>query len=271
PGEPAGRPPTAVERRGVAHDRAGDPPDPERVEPRGERGEPRGGEPGITGADQPEVAPESAAADACVRGGHGREPVTRSEHVERRHRGEDLLVRRQDAGSSSTMEVDDPSTDPDRHGDVPPRHDAIDRAGPRRIREQDPRSWRRRARGSRGRGGRRSEGGSGGRDEGRMPGRRRVRHGRAGNEHQGGAAPPRRDTTHSGSRGYASLMIAAEWFFIVFRILHIGAGTVWVGSVFFLVVFVQPSAAAIAPAGAPFMSELLVARRLVARILIIAG
>ncbi len=66
-------------------------------------------------------------------------------------------------------------------------------------------------------------------------------------------------------------MIAAEWFFIVFRILHIGAGIVWVGSVFFLVAFVQPSAAAIAPAGAPFMSELLGARRLVDRILIMAS
>jgi uncharacterized membrane protein len=66
-------------------------------------------------------------------------------------------------------------------------------------------------------------------------------------------------------------MIAAEWFFIVFRIVHIGAGTAWVGSVFFLVVFVQPSAAAIGPAGAPFMSELLGARRLVDRILIIAS
>jgi len=66
-------------------------------------------------------------------------------------------------------------------------------------------------------------------------------------------------------------MIAAEWFFIVFRIVHICAGIVWVGSVFFLVVFVQPTAAAIAPAGAPFMSELLGARRLVDRILVIAS
>ena len=66
-------------------------------------------------------------------------------------------------------------------------------------------------------------------------------------------------------------MIAAEWFFIVFRILHIGAGIVWVGSVFFLVAFVQPIAATIAPAGAPFMAELLGARRLVDRILVIAS
>ena len=66
-------------------------------------------------------------------------------------------------------------------------------------------------------------------------------------------------------------MVAAAWFFIVFRIVHIGAGIVWVGSVFFLVVFVQPTVAAIAPAGAPFMSELLGARRLVDRILVIAS
>src|SRR5207247_8524995 len=66
-------------------------------------------------------------------------------------------------------------------------------------------------------------------------------------------------------------MIAAQWFFIVFRILHIGAGVVWAGSVFFLVMFVQPSAAAIAPAGAPLMAELLGAQRLVDRILIIAS
>ena len=66
-------------------------------------------------------------------------------------------------------------------------------------------------------------------------------------------------------------MIAAEWFFILFRILHIGAGIVWVGSVFFLVAFVQPIAATIAPAGAPFMAELLGARRLVDRILVIAS
>jgi hypothetical protein len=65
-------------------------------------------------------------------------------------------------------------------------------------------------------------------------------------------------------------MIAAEWFYIVFRVFHIGAGVAWAGSVYFLVVFVQPSAAAIAPAGAPFMAELLGARRLVDRILALA-
>jgi uncharacterized membrane protein len=66
-------------------------------------------------------------------------------------------------------------------------------------------------------------------------------------------------------------VLAAEWFFIVFRILHIGAGVAWAGSVFFLVMFVQPSAAAIGPAGAPFMAELLGTRRLVDRILVIGS
>jgi uncharacterized membrane protein len=66
-------------------------------------------------------------------------------------------------------------------------------------------------------------------------------------------------------------MIGAEWFYIVFRIFHIGAGIAWVGSVYFLVAFVQPASAAIGPAAAPFMTQLLGARRLVDRILGLAG
>ena len=58
-------------------------------------------------------------------------------------------------------------------------------------------------------------------------------------------------------------MLASDAFMVVFRIVHILAGVAWVGSVFLLVVFVQPSAAAIAPASAPFMNELLGRRRLV--------
>src|SRR5262245_12418816 len=65
-------------------------------------------------------------------------------------------------------------------------------------------------------------------------------------------------------------MIGADWFYIVFRIFHIGAGIAWVGSVYFLVVFVQPTSAAIGPAAAPFMTELLGARKLVDRILVLA-
>jgi uncharacterized membrane protein len=65
-------------------------------------------------------------------------------------------------------------------------------------------------------------------------------------------------------------MIGAEWFYIVFRIFHIGAGVAWVGSVYFLVVFVQPTSASIGPAAGPFMTELLGERRLVDRILVLA-
>ena len=54
---------------------------------------------------------------------------------------------------------------------------------------------------------------------------------------------------------------------VVFRILHILAGVAWVGSVFFLVVYVQPTASAIGPAAAPFMGELLAKRHLVDRII----
>ncbi len=58
-------------------------------------------------------------------------------------------------------------------------------------------------------------------------------------------------------------MLAAAPYMIVFRIVHILAGIFWAGSVYMLVAFVQPSVAAIAPAGAPFMAELLGKRRLV--------
>ncbi len=63
------------------------------------------------------------------------------------------------------------------------------------------------------------------------------------------------------------MIASADWFMVVFRIVHILFGVAWVGSVFFLVMFVQPSAASIAPAGAPFMNELLGRRRLVDRII----
>jgi uncharacterized membrane protein len=62
-------------------------------------------------------------------------------------------------------------------------------------------------------------------------------------------------------------MLATDWFMVLFRILHIVAGAFWVGSIFLLVVYLQPGAAAIAPAGAPLMTELLGKRRLVDRII----
>ncbi len=63
------------------------------------------------------------------------------------------------------------------------------------------------------------------------------------------------------------MTLAIAPYMVVFRIVHILAGVLWVGSVFLLVVYVQPSVAAIAPAGAPFMAELLGKRRLVDRII----
>jgi hypothetical protein len=63
------------------------------------------------------------------------------------------------------------------------------------------------------------------------------------------------------------MLASADWTMVVLRLLHIVAGAFWVGSVFLFVLFIQPSAAAIAPAGAPFMAELLGKRRLVDRII----
>lgn len=58
-------------------------------------------------------------------------------------------------------------------------------------------------------------------------------------------------------------MIAVSAYMVAFRIVHILAGVAWVGSVFLFVVYLQPSAAAIGPAAAPFLGELLGRRRLV--------
>ena len=51
-------------------------------------------------------------------------------------------------------------------------------------------------------------------------------------------------------------MLATDAFVVTLRIVHIVTGVIWVGSLFVVVVFVQPSAASLGPAGAPFMSEL---------------
>jgi uncharacterized membrane protein len=66
-------------------------------------------------------------------------------------------------------------------------------------------------------------------------------------------------------------MLGISAYMLVFRIVHIGAAVAWAGSVFMLVVFVQPSAAAVAPASAPFMAELLGVRRLVDRLLMLGS
>jgi uncharacterized membrane protein len=51
-------------------------------------------------------------------------------------------------------------------------------------------------------------------------------------------------------------MLATDAYTVTLRIVHIVTGVIWVGSLFVVVVFVQPSAATLGPAGAPFMSEL---------------
>ena len=51
-------------------------------------------------------------------------------------------------------------------------------------------------------------------------------------------------------------MVAIDTSLVILRLVHIVTGVIWVGSLFVVVVFVQPSAAALGPAGAPFMSEL---------------
>lgn len=65
-------------------------------------------------------------------------------------------------------------------------------------------------------------------------------------------------------------MIATGLYVIVFRIVHVMAAIAWGGSVFLFVMFVAPTAAAIGPAGAPFMRELLGKRNLVRAILTMA-
>lgn len=51
-------------------------------------------------------------------------------------------------------------------------------------------------------------------------------------------------------------MLAADASMVILRVVHIVTGVIWVGSLFVVVVFVQPTAATLGPAGAPFMSEL---------------
>src|SRR5215510_2858802 len=66
-------------------------------------------------------------------------------------------------------------------------------------------------------------------------------------------------------------MTGTQWFFIIFRLIHILAGVAWAGGVFLFVVFIQPSAAAIGPAAGPMMGQLLGARKLVDRFLQLAA
>ena len=68
-----------------------------------------------------------------------------------------------------------------------------------------------------------------------------------------------------------STFLSVSTYMLVFRILHVMAAIAWAGSVFFLVLFVQPTAKAVGPGGAPFMRELLSTRHLIDWLLRLAG
>ena len=53
-----------------------------------------------------------------------------------------------------------------------------------------------------------------------------------------------------------AVMLGTDAPMVFLRVVHIVTGVIWVGSLFVVVVFVQPTAAALGPTGAPFMSEL---------------
>jgi hypothetical protein len=67
------------------------------------------------------------------------------------------------------------------------------------------------------------------------------------------------------------VLIAAAVYMLVFRVIHILAAIAWGGSLFLLVLYLQPTAKAVGPAAGPFMRELLGNRRLGAVLLQLAG
>lgn len=57
-------------------------------------------------------------------------------------------------------------------------------------------------------------------------------------------------------------MVASAAYMLVFRLIHIVVGTLWVGGVGLLVLFVQPASKSLGPAAGPFLQELMTKRRL---------
>jgi uncharacterized membrane protein len=53
-----------------------------------------------------------------------------------------------------------------------------------------------------------------------------------------------------------------DWYVIILRVLHIGAGVFWVGAAFVLFVFIQPSAKELGQPGQAFMGHLATRKRL---------
>ena len=66
-------------------------------------------------------------------------------------------------------------------------------------------------------------------------------------------------------------MAAAQLYMLVFRTIHILAAIAWGGTVFLLVLFLQPTAKRVGPAAGPFLRGLLADARLVDWVLRIAG
>ena len=53
-----------------------------------------------------------------------------------------------------------------------------------------------------------------------------------------------------------------DWYVIILRVIHIGAGVFWVGAAFVLFLFIQPSARELGPAGQAFMGHLTTRKKL---------
>jgi len=66
-------------------------------------------------------------------------------------------------------------------------------------------------------------------------------------------------------------MIATSVYMLVFRLIHVVAAIAWGGSLFLLVLYLQPAAKAVGPAAGPLMGELLGKRKLGAVLLQLAG
>jgi uncharacterized membrane protein len=65
-------------------------------------------------------------------------------------------------------------------------------------------------------------------------------------------------------------LVAASVFMIVFRLLHIVAGVLWVGSAFLFVGFIGPSAAEVGPSAGPLLTA-AVKKRKVAKVITYLG
>ncbi len=67
------------------------------------------------------------------------------------------------------------------------------------------------------------------------------------------------------------MMAVQSNYMLVFRILHITAGVLWVGSAFFFTFFLEPALASLGPAAGPLMDELVNKRKVPIIITALAG